>query len=577
MDYITPETLKELYVTQDMTLTECAIVLKVSRSKVTKLVKEYNLKKSNGKFNISKEQLYQEYIENNRSLKECTKIFKVDEKVLRRRLRAFGIEKSKELLKQVRSRTTKEAIKDSPYFKNSKNAKYLQKWKEENPELYKQTLRNQGYKSIDRLLQWCKDNSKKYQENLQKTGQKLNKWKQEHPKEYQQLLKQNSNGELLNKWKQEHPKEFKSIYMQNLGVIREQQLEELKNIEDLNETFVRETFIIDGKFKSKEFMEYFNFASSSSVSQYKKLWNIIEPTEIKRSRQQLEINSFINDLGIPTIFNDRRILHPLELDIYIPDFKLGIEFDGLLYHSFGKSEYTIFNNYLKESTYKPTHKLELCKEKGIHLLTIWENEWINKQEIWKSVISSHLGHNQRIYARKCSLREVSSTEAKKFLQGNHLQGAVASSINLGLYHEDNLVSLMTFGKSRFSDKYQYELLRYCNKLYTNVIGGASRLLSYFIKAYKPVSIISYANRRWSNGNLYDKLGFECKGTSKPVYYYLYKQEVDKVYSRLTFQKYKLKDILENFDESLSEKDNMYNNDYRRVYDCGQFIYTWRAS
>lgn len=575
MDNISPDTLKELYLIQDMTLTECAKVLNISRSKVTKLVREYNLKKVNGKFNISKEQLYHEYIENNRSLKECAKIFKVDRKVLSRRLKAFNINKSEELLSQVRSRIITEAIKGNSHFKNTDNAKYLEKWREENPELSKQVAKEQGQKSIKRLLQWCKDNSEQHQESLQKAGQKLNNWKQKHSEEYQQLLRQNGNGELLNKWKQEHPKEFKSLYMKNLGIIREQQLEDLENIEDLNETFVRETFIIEGKFRSKEFMQYFNFASSSSVSQYKKLWNITEPTEIKRSRQQLEINSFVNGLGVSTLFNDRSILHPYELDIYVPKFKLGIEFNGLLYHSFGKSEYNIFNNYLEEPDYKPTQKLELCKEKDIHLLTIWENEWINKQDIWKSVISSHLGCNQKVFARKCIIRQVSNKETKDFLQSNHLQGVVPSSINLGLYYEDTLVSLMTFGKSRFSDKYQYELLRYCNKLYTNVVGGASKLLTYFIRNYNPESIISYANRRWSNGNLYTKLGFNYKGISKPTYYYFYKNEVNKIYSRLTFQKHKLKSILETFEESLPEKENMYNNGYRRTYDCGQLVYIWQ--
>lgn len=129
---------------------------------------------------------------------------------------------------------------------------------------------------------------------------------------------------------------------------------------------------------------------------------------------------------------------------------------------------------------------------------------------------------------------------------------------------------MTFGKARYS-KADYELIRFCNKLNYSIIGGASKLLAHFRKHNKG-SIISYANRRWSNGNLYRKLGFTETHISEPCYYY-FKMNENKIYHRSSFMKHKLKDKLPIFDENLSEVDNMYNNEYFRIWDCGNYVFT----
>ena len=181
-----------------------------------------------------------------------------------------------------------------------------------------------------------------------------------------------------------------------------------------------------------------------------------------------------------------------------------------------------------------------------------------------------MGKSERIYARKCTVKEVSSKEAKEFLEKNHLQGACNSKVNIGLYSGNTPVSLMTFGKPRYNKQYEWELLRFCNALNTSVIGGAGKLLSYFVKTYNPSSILSYANLRWSTGNLYEKLGFTLKGTSSPNYFYFNEDFI--LHSRIEFQKHKLKDKLENFDPSLTESENMYNNGYRKIYDCGNLVY-----
>jgi hypothetical protein len=196
---------------------------------------------------------------------------------------------------------------------------------------------------------------------------------------------------------------------------------------------------------------------------------------------------------------------------------------------------------------------------------------LNKEVIWKSVIKSKLGLNERIFARKCMIKQVDNDIKTDFLINNHLQGNCSSSINIGLYYNNELVSLMTFGKSRYNKAYEYELIRYCNKCDLNVIGGASKLLAHFVKYYTPKSIISYANRRWSDGNMYKKLGFDLNSISLPNYFYFNKSECN-LHSRLKFQKHKLQSLLSNYDESLSETENMYNNEYRKIYDCGNYVF-----
>ena len=185
--------------------------------------------------------------------------------------------------------------------------------------------------------------------------------------------------------------------------------------------------------------------------------------------------------------------------------------------------------------------------------------------------------SKKIYARNTIIKVISNKEAFDFCEENHLQGGCSCKVAIGLLQNNEIVAVMTFGKPRFNKKYDWELLRYCCKKYYTVVGGASKLLKHFRSNYKG-SIISYANLRWSNGNLYEKLGFTLLKRTEPNYFYFkVKHEilpVDMVlHSRIEFQKHKLKDKLSNYDESLSEKENMYANNYRAIYDCGNLVYT----
>ena len=255
------------------------------------------------------------------------------------------------------------------------------------------------------------------------------------------------------------------------------------------------------------------------------------------------------------IRNDRTILENKEIDIYLPERKLAFEFDGLFWH----------NELSKDSTYH-VNKTNACEAKNIQLIHIFEDDWNYKIDIVKSRINSLLGLNERIFARKCEIKEVSYKDSELFLNNNHIQGNCISKYRYGLYYNNELISLMTFGKSRFAD--EYELLRFCNKLNINVIGGASRLFKYFLKNNSHVkSIISYADRCWSTGTLYKQLGFKYISTTKPSYYYIINNIRQ---NRINFQKHKL--VKAGFDPNKTEHEIMLERKIYRIYDCGTLKY-----
>jgi len=280
------------------------------------------------------------------------------------------------------------------------------------------------------------------------------------------------------------------------------------------------------------------------------------------SGAEKELVKFIKSLKIKLIEGDRKVLNNLELDVYIPSKNIAFEFDGLYWHS----------EKFKDKNYH-LNKTELCENKDIKLIHVFEDEWFDKKDIVKSRIKNILGlTGNKIYARNCEIKEVSPSESKLFLNNNHIQGAINSKIKVGLYYKNELVSLMTFGSLRKNLNQSkkddvYELLRFCNKLNTTVIGGADKLLKYFIKMYNPKEIISYADRRWSQGDLYNKLGFDFMHNSEPNYYYVINNKRE---NRFNYRK----DILikEGFDKELSEHKIMLSRGIYRIYDCGSKKY-----
>lgn len=280
------------------------------------------------------------------------------------------------------------------------------------------------------------------------------------------------------------------------------------------------------------------------------------------SDTEKEILNFLKtNLNYDILENVRDVISPYELDIYIPEKNIAVEFDGLYWHSIA---------------YKPKKyhlmKTELCEKNGIQLIHIFENEWIYNRKIVESRLLNLIGPaDTTIFARMCKIKNLSNNEAKMFFDENHIQGYVNSSVNLGLFLNKKLVAAMSFSKNRFSNKYEYEMTRFCSLLNHRIIGGAGKLLKYFEKNFKPRSLVSYADRRWSTGKLYKLLNFKFIKNSEPNYWYIRKNSL-KLESRIKYQKHKLKNILKNFDSKKTEIQNMLDNGFNIIYDCGNKVY-----
>ena len=219
-------------------------------------------------------------------------------------------------------------------------------------------------------------------------------------------------------------------------------------------------------------------------------------------------------------------------------------------------------------------KFNLCKEKGVRLVMIYDYEWEQNSDKIKSYLKSLIcGNTHKIGARNCQVKIVDTEEAKAFIERYHLQGSPQNITNkntvcLGLYSNGELLQIETFRKSRYSSKYEWELIRECSKEGWNVIGGKSKILSEFRKNYSG-SIVSYCDKRFFSGKSYEECGFTLiKETPSDYKYY----KNGNVYSREHFMKHKLKDKLENFNELLTETENMLNNGYFKLYDFGNYVY-----
>jgi len=316
-----------------------------------------------------------------------------------------------------------------------------------------------------------------------------------------------------------------------------------------------------------------NFDINSNVFYNRKMRNNILCTIcnpigcFSNSGLEIQLQNFIKqNFNNEIILNVRNIINPYELDIYLPDLKIAFEFNGIYWH----------NELYKDKNYH-LNKTELCEQQGIQLIHIWEDDWIYKQEIVKSMILNKLNQTpNKIFARKTIIKEISDNKlVREFLDKNHIQGFVGSKIKLGLFYDNELVSLMTFGNRRVAmgkkatNKDEYELLRFCNKLNTNVIGGASKLFKYFVNNYKPLEITTYADRSISQGKLYKTLGFKSQGKTEPNYYYI----IDGIRKhRFNFRK----DILvkQGFDKNKTEHQIMLEINLYRIYDSGNLKFNY---
>lgn len=284
---------------------------------------------------------------------------------------------------------------------------------------------------------------------------------------------------------------------------------------------------------------------------------ICNPLNKTYSHAEKEVLDYIKSIYSGEIIeNTRKIIYPYELDIYLPDLQLAIEYNGLYWHS-------------SEQKDKDYHQMksDLCKEKRIHLIHIFEDDWFSKQEIWKSVLSNFINQSFQttIYGRKCTIQKVLLSDCNKFLTDNHLLGSISAfSKCYGLYFNDELVSLMTF-KLISKETNQYELSRYAIKKNYRIIGGAEKILSHFKKEMCGIasSIITYNDNSVFKGKVYEKLGFQYIRTNAPNYMFI-SEDTDYTFR---FPKQSIRKLKVGYTKEVEQQLG-----YLRVYNAGNDVY-----
>lgn len=279
------------------------------------------------------------------------------------------------------------------------------------------------------------------------------------------------------------------------------------------------------------------------------------------SRFEKEIHSIVPKYKM----HDRVVLSGEELDFLDISHKTAIEFNGSYWHS-----------EINKDKYYHQRKTIECSKANVRLIHIFEYEWTDtrKKDILKSLISTD--NKQTVMARKCDIQYVENAEAKEFLNKYHLQGYVSADVTLACIYNNEIIGIMSFGKPRFNEQYQYELIRLCWKNDVAVVGGIQRLFSRFVNDYKPTNIITYCDSSKFTGDSYINIGFIPlkEYITEPNYVWV-SEDKKTVLSRYQTQKKKLLELGLGSSEQ-SESDIMHSIGYYRVYDCGNYKLEWKA-
>lgn len=297
---------------------------------------------------------------------------------------------------------------------------------------------------------------------------------------------------------------------------------------------------------------------NSKKKEKQKISKILDNLEY--SNTQRDITEFISSLGFEVQERRRDIIPSGELDIFIPEKNIAIEYNGVYWHSSA-------NFYDKN---KHQNKALECQERGIQLIHVWSDDWNGKKKnIIKNKIKSKLGISEKLFARKCEIFIPDSKEVREFYDRNHIQGYAYGGVNIALKYEGNMIACVSF---KNKSGREWELIRYATSL--SVVGGFTKLLSYFKKNFEWNLIFTFAHLDYSHGNLYEASGFEKIKVTKPGLWYTKGTTRER---REKYMKHKLKAIFENFDPNLTEEMNMRNNGFYQIFDAGSIRYQLNLS
>lgn len=282
-----------------------------------------------------------------------------------------------------------------------------------------------------------------------------------------------------------------------------------------------------------------------------------------KSKAEKEISDLIKSYGVNVLNNNKKILDGVEIDIFLPELNIAIEYNGLYYHTeeMGKDKWFHLN------------KQNICKNKNINLIHIFEDEWVNKKEIVIDKLIHLIGKNNKpkIYGRQLTVKLINKEISFEFLNKHHIQGSPPQAkINIGGFYNNELVSVMSF----IENKNEWNLVRFATHNKYRLIGVASKLLSKL--EHKNKNIISFADRRWtldSTNNLYTTLGFQLVNTLSPDYKYVnFKLFKNNRFHKFNFRKKIIFKKYPYLDFSKTEKELTTELGFQRIWDCGLFKY-----
>ena len=268
---------------------------------------------------------------------------------------------------------------------------------------------------------------------------------------------------------------------------------------------------------------------------------------------------------------NKTAIKPMEIDIYIPSLKLGIEYNGLYWHSEKQG---------KDRNYHLS-KLEMCKKNGIKLIQVFEDEFVQHKDIVLNKIAHIAGNDpnkQKIMGRKCKVKEIGSNTAKEFLNRYHIHGYSPSSVYLGCFHNTELVAVMSF-KRKTQTSHEWELTRFASDYNYICQGVGGKMFKYFTNKWNPKIIKSFADRRWTvneENNVYSKLGFTFDGYTKVDYRYYRKNDGTVRQHKFNFRKERLSKKY-GLDMKMTESEMTNMLDYEKIYDCGLIRYVWKKN
>lgn len=270
----------------------------------------------------------------------------------------------------------------------------------------------------------------------------------------------------------------------------------------------------------------------------------------------------LSDRGVPCTPEAVK-LNRFSYDIQLDGTNILIEINPTYTHN-------AIGNHWGEGLHKYYHrdKTRLAAENGYRCINVWD--WDNTDKILHLLMPK-----QPVYARKCEIHSIEAKSAAEFERRYHLQGSVKSQeVCLGLFYNEELVQVMTFGKPRYNQRFEWELLRLCSAFGAAVVGGAEKLWHHFIQSYHPQSVISYCDLSKFDGSVYSRIGMTLDEIVEPNKVWSKGEKV--ITNNLLLQRGYDQLFGTSFGKNTSNESLMINDGWLPVYDCGQARYVWRS-